>query len=151
MNPETSGGIEVDVSITDEPTELWWREAGDPVLLSLIEDGLSQNNDLSAAASRVRQARAIFRETQTQKRPPLDANLQADVQQQAPAQFGFPRIPTDVDTPVSLGLSTAWELDQFGRIDQLTKGALAAAQAAEAERVRLSAEDLLATSMAERS
>ena len=54
-----------------EPTALWWREAGDPLLSALIEEGLAQSNDLEAAAARVRQARAIFRETRTQKLPTL--------------------------------------------------------------------------------
>lgn len=120
-----------------EPTALWWREAGDPLLSALIEEGLAQSNDLEAAAARVRQARAIFRETRTQKLPTLEATGQTDVQQQAPAQFGFPGIPTEIDTPASVGLATTWELDLFGRIDRLTENAVAAAEAAEAARLDL--------------
>ena len=120
-----------------EPTVLWWRETGDPLLSALIEEGLAQNNDLEAASARVRRARAIFRETRTQKLPTLEATGRADAQRQAPAQFAFPGIPTDVDTPVSAGLATAWDLDLFGRIDRLTENAVAAAGAAEAARLDL--------------
>lgn len=130
--PEIEASISSSVAATPEPNMLWWDKAGDPLLSALINEGLSKNNDLEAAAARVRQARAIFRETRTQKLPSLDATARADAQQQAPAEFGFPGIPTDVDTPVSLGLATTWELDLFGRIDQLTENAVAAAEAAEA-------------------
>ena len=120
-----------------EPTALWWRESRDPLLSALIEEGLARSNDLEAAAARVRQARAIFRETRTRKLPALEATGRADAQRQAPAQFPFPGIPTDIDTPVSVGLATTWELDLFGRIDRLTENTVAAAEAAETARLDL--------------
>lgn len=135
--PELGVAAGPSMPVTAEPTTLWWREAGDPLLSALIEEGLAQSNDLEAAAARVRQARAIFRETRTQKLPALEATGRADAQRQAPAQFHFPGIPTDVDTPVSVGLATTWELDLFGRIDRLTENAVAAAEAAEAARLDL--------------
>ena len=135
--PELGETIAASRPVTDEPTLFWWREVGDPLLSELIEEGLAKSNDLEAAAARVRQARAIFRETRTQKLPALDATGRADAQRQAPAEFGFPGIPTDIDTPVSVGLATTWELDLFGRIDRLTENAVAAAEAAEAARLDL--------------
>ena len=47
----------------------WWREFNDPTLTTLIERALATNNDLAAAAIRVRRAQLSSRLTDTNLTP----------------------------------------------------------------------------------
>lgn len=119
----------------------WWTTLRDPLLDRLIGQALTDNPDLSAAAARIRQARASLDERKAAGLPSLNSS----------ALFAKARLPgqgedggaTDL-TLYNLGFDSSWELDLFGGRTRTIEGARAsaAARAAELEdaRVTLSAE-----------
>ncbi|HEX4710148.1 efflux transporter outer membrane subunit [Phenylobacterium sp.] len=117
--------------LTPEPVDGdWWRTFGDPQLDQLIQRGLGANLDVRAAIDRVRAARALFRGSELDLLPHVDATASYQAsRQQVP---GFTAGPVSV-RQASLGLDAAWELDLFGRVRHEVEAAHADAQAAEAD------------------
>ncbi len=58
----------------------WWTVFNDPLLNNLIQRGLTQNLDLTAASSRVREARLTVRETRAGEFPTVNATADANRQ-----------------------------------------------------------------------
>lgn len=88
------------------PSE-WWTEFADPELNALVTRAVSNNFDLIAAWQRMQAARALFDREASAKRPELDLDV------------GFEsRRPGGGDGETfSLGLSAAYEVDLWGRLD----------------------------------
>jgi outer membrane protein, multidrug efflux system len=96
---------------------LWWRSFGDPVLLSLQQAAQAASPNLSAAKSRIEQARAGLVAAQARGLPALDAS--------AAARYGRDLPGTPRSSSLSVGAQASWELDLFGGI---AAGSAAAAQ-----------------------
>jgi len=84
----------------------WWRQFGDPVLVSLIEQALKENLDLKVAAARVDQYLGVLDTARSEYFPQISANYTGSVQRQ-------PGLPGDSHQAT---LNASWELDLWGRI-----------------------------------
>ncbi len=101
----------------------WIDSFNDPALTSLVEEAQSNNRDLAAAAASVDRSWALARQAGAALSP--DISLSA-----GGAQSGN----TDSSaTNLSLGLQVSWEADLWGRLQAGQRGAVAGAQAREAD------------------
>lgn len=103
--------------------ETGWREFFvDPRLVRVIETTLGNNRDLRIALANVEQARAQYRIQRADLLPTAAASGNATYQQQPfPQQMGGMSGRMDIYS-ASVGIS-AWEVDLFGRVRNLTKAA----------------------------
>ena len=93
----------------DEPApERWWRSFGDERLNELVQDGLDANLDLLTAWQRLREARATVDQQSANLYPNLDATASAEVSNAD---------SSDTEETLSLGLSSEYEVDLWGRIN----------------------------------
>ncbi len=90
----------------------WWDLFKDPVLQSLIREGLNKNYDLQLAVSRVEQERALLGVARSQYYPQVGYNASVSGQQSN-------LIPNHVY--YGYGLSTIWEIDLFGRLRRMNE------------------------------
>nr|WP_087574710.1 efflux transporter outer membrane subunit [Sphingomonas sp. CDS-1] len=103
------------------PADTAWKDFFvDPRLARVIEMSLANNRDLRVALANVEQTRAQYRVQRANIFPTLGANGSATYQDQPFAQQGASG-RTDVYT-ASVGVS-AWEIDLFGRVRNLTRAA----------------------------
>jgi NodT family efflux transporter outer membrane factor (OMF) lipoprotein len=116
----------------------WWESFEDPVLTGLVDRAFAGNLDVSAAAARLRQARATLRGAQGQALP--QAGSSASVSRSIGADSGV-RIDPTTGQPVGSGGDTtiyragfdvSWEADLFGGIRRQVEAARASAEASEA-------------------
>ena len=121
--------------VDDGPVDvLWWDSFGDPELSSLERRLAAQNLPLQAAAERVRQGRAQRRIAASEGLPTLDANASYDRVRAPPQVLGAlvvpaPGAPTQFDFWQD-SLSSAWELDLFGRVRRQVEAERANTEAA---------------------
>jgi multidrug efflux system outer membrane protein len=103
------------------PADTAWRDFfTDPRLVRVIDTALANNRDLRLAVANVEQARARYRAQRADIFPTLGGNAGATFQKspQIAAQTGG---SGRIDSySASLGIS-AWEIDLFGRVRNLTK------------------------------
>jgi NodT family efflux transporter outer membrane factor (OMF) lipoprotein len=120
--------------------DAWWSGFEDPELDRIIERVLSQNLELSAAAARVVQARAVAREAGARELPEVRLDGSAATQRQSLASplgriaKGFPGYARD-QTLRDIGVGADWELDVSGGLRRGAQAARADAEAAEAARM----------------
>jgi multidrug efflux system outer membrane protein len=86
----------------------WWTLYRDPLLDDLIAQGLQRNADVRLAVARVEEAQAALREAQATVFFPL-VNGNAGASRSRTLQFG-------TANNFSLGLSTSFEVDLWGRL-----------------------------------
>lgn len=105
------------------PADTGWRDFfTDPRLQRVIETALTNNRDLRLAVANVAQARAQYKVQRADLLPTVGATGTATYSEQPLVQFGqSQRLNTDV-YQAQLGIS-AWEIDLFGRVRNLTKAA----------------------------
>ncbi|MDD2558326.1 MAG: TolC family protein [Desulfuromonas sp.] len=134
--PEIDTAIEATLDI---PPEQWVEDAtsaaveigwigtfADSALTELVQEAQSNNRDLRAASADVERARALAVQAGAALTPSVDLGLGA-------AYSGGPRGSTPNTTDLTLGLQLGWEADVWGRIRAGSAGALASAQAVEAD------------------
>ncbi len=119
----------------------WWTSLGDPVLNQLIDQALSGNPRLDAAAARIRQARAALRQRRAEELPTVNGSaLYAKARLPGQSEDGS---ASTLDL-YNLGFDASWELDLFGgsrRAVEANRADVAASEASlEDARVSLSAE-----------
>ena len=117
----------------------WWTVLHDPVLEALIAQGLGANLDLQQAAQRVQRSRALAAGRRADRRPSGDVSVGGQANQFSVAEMPGLESADRRDFKLTAGLGLSWELDLFGRLDQLAQAAEArsAAVAADAEALRL--------------
>ncbi|MGC4251543.1 MAG: efflux transporter outer membrane subunit [Sphingobium sp.] len=107
------------------PADTAWKDFFvDPRLVRVIGTTLANNRDLRIALANVEQARAQFKVQRADILPTVGLNGSATYQEQPVVQFpdmAGVRNNTDVYN-ASVGIS-AWEIDLFGRVRNLTKAA----------------------------
>jgi multidrug efflux system outer membrane protein len=86
--------------------DAWWRQLGDPVLSELIDAAQEASPTVSAAQSRIEQARSDEAAARAALRPTVDAK--------ASAQRGNTQPPLPVVTVLQAGAQASWEVDLFG-------------------------------------
>jgi multidrug efflux system outer membrane protein len=105
------------------PADTAWRDFfTDPRLVRVIDTALANNRDLRIAVANVAQARAQYRVQRADLGPSVNGSATATYSEQPLVQFGqAQRLNTDV-YQVQVGIS-AWEIDLFGRVRNLTRAA----------------------------
>jgi outer membrane protein, multidrug efflux system len=103
----------------------WWIQLGDPLLVALIEDAQAASPNLSAARSRVEQARAA--------RVAADASLLPRLDAQASVARGRQTLGGPVGWLAQAGPQASWEWDWMGGNRAASDAALARTEAASAQ------------------
>jgi multidrug efflux system outer membrane protein len=93
-----------------EPLNRWWDSFGDTQLTSLVEEALGGNFSLKVSWARLEQARALA----VQKGGPLTPDLTFAAGASAGRQAT--EITTDTVESYSLGLTSRYEIDLWGRV-----------------------------------
>jgi NodT family efflux transporter outer membrane factor (OMF) lipoprotein len=106
----------------------WWTTFDDPMLTSVVERATQGNLDVRTAVSRVREARASFAATRTNRHPTIDAVASGNVSRSS-EETGT----GDVGEFYRAGFDASWELDVFGRLRGARDVAGATAEAREAD------------------
>ena len=104
----------------------WIESFDDPALTALVMEAQTNNRDLAAAAANVDRSWALARQA--------GANLGADVSlSRTASQTGGIGGSQPTSNSFGLGLQVSWEADVWGRLRSGERGAVASAQAAEAD------------------
>lgn len=107
-------------------SEQWWRDFNDPTLSELIERGLKSNNNLAAAAIKVRRAQLNARLT--------DTNMTPSVTLEANSNFNR-NLKNRVETKSSSVTGTvSYELDLWGKLASARDASQWEAEATETDR-----------------
>ncbi len=106
----------------------WWRQFGDPALSQVVESALARNNDLAAAALRVRQAQLQAGIAATALAPTVAGRLSNSASRRLEG--------SDNATARSSGasLSASYEVDLWGRVASTRDAAEWAARASAEDR-----------------
>ena len=131
-------------STTLPAVDIGWRDfLTDPRLQRLVEIALANNRDLRVAALNVAQAQAQYRIQRAALFPQVGGFANSS-SCRARRQVFRPRGSATVTHDYSVGLSAAWEIDFFGRLQSLSDQALqqyfATAQARKAVEILLVSE-----------
>lgn len=115
------------------PRGQWWTVFGDETLNRLEEDALAANQELKAAAARVRESRASLDSARSAWFPEIGAGFGPTRERVSPASQ---MLPQDADLPpVTLWRAQAtasYEADLFGRVGSNVSAARADSQQSEA-------------------
>ena len=134
--PDTSA-LRVDALDAAE-TRPWWESFEDAALSRAIEEALTYNRDLHAAAARLFSVAANARIAGADLAPRADLGVNASRRKQnfvglpIPGQGG---VLTTRSTSWALSLDVSWEIDVWGRLRSRTSAALADVQASASDLV----------------
>ncbi len=109
----------------------WWAIFKDPALDALQEHAMQANQDLQAAAARVKQARAMQKNARADRFPELTAGLGANRQRTSEAA-GDPANAGSTATLWRAQAGLSYEVDLFGRVASEVDAAGADTQRAQA-------------------
>jgi NodT family efflux transporter outer membrane factor (OMF) lipoprotein len=115
-----------------QPRGQWWAMFSDPVLDDLEARAEKANPTLAAAVAAYDQARALAAQARAGLVPEIDGAALANRQRRSanqPLRVGGP----DEFTTNQLGVAVAYEVDLWGRLRNLARGAGERAQASEAD------------------
>ena len=98
-----------------ERSERWWEEFNDEDLSSLIEEALSGSFTLKEAWARLRQAKALAVQSGADLYPDLSVTSGSSYKRQRSGSTSGSRTTIATET-YSLGLTSSYELDLWGRI-----------------------------------
>jgi multidrug efflux system outer membrane protein len=109
----------------------WWHKFNDEKLNRLIETAVSKNHNLRIAVARLREARALRRESKFDLFPVVTADASYANQRLSQAIFPFPERDVEI---YNAGFDATWELDFFGRVRRSIEARSAEVGAEEANR-----------------
>lgn len=114
----------------------WWKTFDDPVLTALVEEGMTYNVDLTQAAARVSQARALVTTRTADLFPSVDLQANATRTSNSREAVVVPGFNNNDKPFNNFGMTAVlnYELDLWGRIRRLNESARAQLFAAEASR-----------------
>lgn len=98
----------------------WWSKLDDPLLDSLVQVSLANNQNLLAATQRIAMARAAVTEQRAAYYPTLDLDVGWSRDRYS-RHTERATIPEVLEQYSSIGLSTSWEIDIFGAIRNKVK------------------------------
>lgn len=113
---------------TAEPVANWWKNFDDEQLTALVEKALKHNYDIKIALANLRESRAFIDRAELGYFPTITSNAAGNKEKFSNDSL----FPIDKQNTYSAGFDAIWELDLFGRFDQLVENAQATAQAQEA-------------------
>lgn len=119
-----------DAARAAEVDATWWRKLNDSTLNDLVALADTQNKDLSAARSRLLEARALWRESRFNYAPTVTFGSTYDSVRNGATSFSGLRT-RDYEL-YRTGFDADWELDFFGRIRNSVKAAKANSSAMDA-------------------
>jgi multidrug efflux system outer membrane protein len=100
-----------------QPRGEWWRAFGDARLDSLVAQATASNQNLSVAAARVKQARAIAGIAESDRIPQVGVGVGARRARLSPFEANLvPGTPVAPVTSYKASLSASYEVDLFGRV-----------------------------------
>lgn len=106
-----------------QPTpRAWWQLYGDSRLAALVETAIANNQDLAAAAARVREARELSRVARSRYFPAIDLGLRGDRTQ---SRFRGPVGGSSLENSFALPVDLSYELDLWGKVYREVEGARA--------------------------
>lgn len=133
MRPSVALPAHFDAAQRDAPgaaiSRGWWKQFNDETLNALVERALADNTDVARAVARIEQADAVLREAGAALFP--DVGLEAAAGRSrvsgvgAPLQAGAPLYRNNFQTSIS----TAFELDFWGKLRRASESARAQALA----------------------
>lgn len=103
-----------------EVSATWWRAFNDPVLDALVTRGLEHNSDLIIGAARLREARAVLRQTRADRIPDVGVFVGGN---RGRAASALTPGQTAVGESGSYGVQAAFEVDLWGRLAAQTDAA----------------------------
>lgn len=107
----------------------WWTLFGDPLLDELEHQAIAANQDVQAAAARLRQARALAQAQEATRLPALDAGFGATRQRASPASQSLADgAPVPGQTLWRAQAAASYEVDLFGRVGSSIHAAQADAE-----------------------
>jgi multidrug efflux system outer membrane protein len=111
----------------------WWKVFGDASLDGLEAQAMEANQDLKAAAARLRQARALRGSARSEQFPQLDAGFGPTYQRRSPDAQNLPQgARNEGQTLWRAQAGVGYEADLFGRVDASVEAATADAQQSQA-------------------
>lgn len=111
----------------------WWTVFGDATLNSLEEQALQANQNLQAAAARLKESRALTQATRAGLFPTVDAGLGVSRQRASPASQGFADgSSVSPQTLYRAQAGASYEVDLFGRVSASIDAAKAETERSEA-------------------
>lgn len=113
----------------------FWQGFQDPLLAQLIEQALTDNQDLQAALARYQEAEALLRGARRDQLPSVTAGAGVSGQRLAEVERSQP--DQERLELYQAGVALSWELDLFGRLRRATEASEAELQAAGADRQTL--------------
>lgn len=124
-------------------TERWWTVYGDATLDRLIDEALTNNQDLALATARLEEARALARVADAELVPSVDAGFQRDRSRRSDSTST--RVPGSLENNnYRAQLNVSYELDLWGRLRNSATAAraelLATTAARETVRLALTAQ-----------
>ena len=117
--------------VADEPPVEWWHLFDQPVVDRLVGEALAANTDLRVAAANLRQARAVLRETRTQRLPSTTVSGSYSRTRQSGASFGQSIPGSELDV-YDAGLDASYQVDLFGKIGRAIEAGRADVAASQA-------------------
>jgi multidrug efflux system outer membrane protein len=112
----------------------WWELFRDEQLAGYIRTALENNYSLAAAAERVVEARERLRISRADLYPTVDGTANVRTDRLSPSANALPDGSRTERFTYGVGLSTAWELDFWGRIRRANEAAFADLLASEESR-----------------
>ncbi len=111
---------------SDTVNSEWWKQFGDPVLDSLIAEGLANNLNVKVAAANIQQAAGILTQTRSALFPQIGYSGTGQ-RARVPDTGLVAAIPNypNPQTSYEALLSASWEIDLWGRIRRLSEAAQA--------------------------
>jgi multidrug efflux system outer membrane protein len=111
----------------------WWKAFNDPALDRLVDGAAFANQNLAAAAARVKQARALAGVAQADRIPQVGLQAGAQRGRASPVSLNLPA--ETVVAPANVfqaSLGASYEVDLFGRVASSVNAAQADAEASQA-------------------
>ncbi|GAB3375542.1 efflux transporter outer membrane subunit [Massilia agri] len=100
-----------------QPRGQWWLAFNDPALTALIDEASANNANLSVAAARVKQARAIAGIAAADRVPQIGVGIGAQRARSSALESGLPQgTPMQPVTSYNAQLTASYEVDLFGRV-----------------------------------
>jgi multidrug efflux system outer membrane protein len=121
-----AGGSAADAAGAVQPR--WWAAYGDPELVRRVDGALLRNADVRQAAARVEETEAVLAQARAARFPEVD--LQGGASRTRASTLGAQPIPAGaelISTSHRLVLSTAFEIDFWGRLRRADEAARAQA------------------------
>ncbi|MFT3738999.1 MAG: efflux transporter outer membrane subunit [Breznakibacter sp.] len=122
VSPEVdTNGLYRDVEGQSDTTNIgqipWNEFFTDPVLQSLVREGLEKNINMQVAQLRIKQAEAGFLSAKAALFPTLSAATQLEHTQISTGQDGTKVLGYSAETSYMLGFAASWEVDLWGKLN----------------------------------